>query len=175
MVSSKLCFFVPGGGYLSSLGKFQIFSDKIGLKIDLRWVCSFILLAAEGWINSNDLIAQVKDNTIPLSKDVANPIIQNKEDLEAALEESYGVQIGEEYNPPTEEEQHVLRKVAGRIPAVAYLLCIVELAERASYYGVNNVFNNYLEFPLPEGGDGTGAVAPGHLKYDIPHQKVELS
>ncbi|KAJ4244803.1 peptide transporter ptr2 [Fusarium torreyae] len=61
--------------------------------------------------------------------------------------------------PPTSEEKQKLRKVAGRIPWVSYLLCIVELAERASFYGVKTVFNNYIQFPLPEGGNGAGAVA----------------
>ena len=97
---------------------------------------------------------------------VANPITQKKEDLESALGESYGVQIGDDYTAPTEEEAHTLRKVPGSIPKIAYLLCIVELSERASYYGVKGVFNNYLQFPLPEGGDGTGAVPKDNPKYD---------
>lgn len=61
--------------------------------------------------------------------------------------------------PPTTEEQQKLRKIAGRIPWVSYLLCIVELAERASFYGCKTVFNNFLQFPLPKGGNGAGAVA----------------
>ena len=36
---------------------------------------------------------------------------------------------------PTEEEFATLRRVAGGVPAVAYLLCAVEFCERASYYG----------------------------------------
>ena len=98
-------------------------------------------------------------------KDVANPAIQKREDLESALEESYGVQINEDFTPPTEEELNTLRKVSGGIPKIAYLLCIVELAERASYYGAKGVFNNYMQFPLPDGGDGTGAVPKDNPKY----------
>ncbi|KAI8668624.1 hypothetical protein NCS57_00674100 [Fusarium keratoplasticum] len=64
-----------------------------------------------------------------------------------------------EYPAPSPEEQHTLRKVAGRIPWSSYLLCIVELAERASFYGVKTVFNNFMQFPLPKGGNGAGAVA----------------
>lgn len=37
---------------------------------------------------------------------------------------------------------------------------MVEMAERASYYGVKAAFNNYMQFPLPEGGPGTGAIDP---------------
>ena len=36
---------------------------------------------------------------------------------------------------PTEEELATLRRVPGKLPAVAYLLCAVEFCERASYYG----------------------------------------
>ncbi|OIW23902.1 PTR2-domain-containing protein [Coniochaeta ligniaria NRRL 30616] len=66
-----------------------------------------------------------------------------------------------DYPAPTEEERATLRKVADSIPYVSYLLCMVELAERASFYGVKTVFNNFMQFPLPEGGDGSGAV-PKH-------------
>lgn len=38
---------------------------------------------------------------------------------------------------PTEEERVSLRRVAGSIPTVAYVICAVEFAERASYYGVS--------------------------------------
>ncbi|KAI0399455.1 POT family protein [Xylaria palmicola] len=66
----------------------------------------------------------------------------------------------EAYPPPTDEERKTLRKVYDTVPWTAWTLCFVELAERASYYGVKAVFNNYLQFPLPEGGDGTGAIDP---------------
>lgn len=66
----------------------------------------------------------------------------------------------EEYPAPTEEERKTLRKVSGSVPWTAWTLCLVELAERASFYGVKAVFNNYLQFPLPEGGDGSGAIDP---------------
>lgn len=38
---------------------------------------------------------------------------------------------------PSEEELATLRRVAGSLPATTYLLCAVEFAERASYYGCN--------------------------------------
>ncbi|KAI1744868.1 hypothetical protein F4680DRAFT_169025 [Xylaria scruposa] len=66
----------------------------------------------------------------------------------------------EAYPPPTEEERTTLRKVYGSVPWTAWTLCFVELAERGSYYGAKAVFNNYIQFPLPEGGDGTGAIDP---------------
>ena len=55
------------------------------------------------------------------------------------------------FTPPTEEENQTLRKVAANLPFVAFSLCLVEFAERASYYGAQTLFSNFVEFPLPEG------------------------
>ncbi|RMZ78595.1 hypothetical protein DV738_g3772, partial [Chaetothyriales sp. CBS 135597] len=41
------------------------------------------------------------------------------------------------YVAPTEEEKRTLRKVAGNIPLISFSLCLVEFAERASYYGAS--------------------------------------
>ncbi|GLA09906.1 hypothetical protein AnigIFM60653_000847 [Aspergillus niger] len=67
----------------------------------------------------------------------------------------------EEYPPPTEEELSSLRKVPAYLPIIAYSLCLVEFAERASYYGAQTVFSNFIEFPLPKGGNGAGAPPRG--------------
>lgn len=45
-------------------------------------------------------------------------------------------------------------------------MCLVEFAERASYYGTSTPFNNFLNNPLPKGGNGAGAVAPGAAGAD---------
>ncbi|KAI1843498.1 hypothetical protein JX266_010324 [Neoarthrinium moseri] len=68
--------------------------------------------------------------------------------------------VDDAYPAPTEEERTTLRKVHDSIPLISWSLCIVEMAERASYYGVKAAFNNYMQFPLPEGGPGTGAINP---------------
>jgi len=62
---------------------------------------------------------------------------------------------------PTEEELATLRRVPGRVPTVAYLLCIIEFCERASYYGCQGLFGNFVNRPLPKGGNGWGAPARG--------------
>lgn len=62
---------------------------------------------------------------------------------------------------PTEEELKTLRRVSGSIPAVAYMLCAVEFCERASYYGVTGVTSNFVNRPLPDGGNGWGAPPRG--------------
>lgn len=66
----------------------------------------------------------------------------------------------ENYPLPTDEERKTLRKVPDKIPKLAYVLCVAELAERASYYATTGVFSNFLEYPLPADGNGAGAPDP---------------
>lgn len=47
------------------------------------------------------------------------------------------------------------------MPWVAIAMCIVELAERASYHGTRKAFANFVRGSLPPGGNGLGAVAKG--------------
>ena len=82
-------------------------------------------------------------------------------DVEVIGEKTASAIAVEQYPAPTEEEIRLLRKVADRIPTKAYLLCVVEFAERASYYGVKTVFSNFMQFPLPKGGNGAGAPPKG--------------
>lgn len=62
---------------------------------------------------------------------------------------------------PTEEELSVLRRVPGSIPVIAYLICVVEFCERASYYGVQPLISNYVNRPFPTDGNGWGAPRAG--------------
>ncbi|KAF9510756.1 hypothetical protein BS47DRAFT_1299831 [Hydnum rufescens UP504] len=60
---------------------------------------------------------------------------------------------------PTEEERSgpfALRRIPDKIPWSAYLIGIVEMAERFSYYGSTAVFTNFIQRPLPA-GSRTGA------------------
>lgn len=82
-------------------------------------------------------------------------------DIEHDGERTLSAVEREQYPVPTPEEAATLRKVAGTIPTVAYSLCVVELAERASYYGVQQVFSNFMQYPLPKGGNGAGAPPEG--------------
>ena len=59
--------------------------------------------------------------------------------------------IDTKYPIPTAEELTTLRKVPGSIPWITWLLCLVEFAERASYYGAKQVFANFLNNALPPG------------------------
>ncbi|CAN8099870.1 unnamed protein product [Discula destructiva] len=66
------------------------------------------------------------------------------------------------YPEPTHEERSTLRKVYDTIPLTAWTLCFVEVGERASYYGARAAFNNFMQFPLPDDGPGTGAINPNN-------------
>ncbi|RXK39848.1 hypothetical protein M231_02905 [Tremella mesenterica] len=86
----------------------------------------------------------------------------NEKDLPAEITVSGAEDLDSE-QIPTEEEMMSLRKVPGGMPFVCILMCLVELAERASYYGSTSPFNNFINNPLPVGGNGAGAVAKGSL------------
>ncbi|KAL1405863.1 hypothetical protein Q8F55_007541 [Vanrija albida] len=62
---------------------------------------------------------------------------------------------------PTAHHLATLPHVPAPIPAASYAIALVEFAERASYYGVGGVFTNFIQRPLPPGGNGAGAPAPG--------------
>lgn len=51
---------------------------------------------------------------------------------------------------------------------VAIAMCLIEFAERASYYGSEGPFNNFINNPLPAGGPGTGAVPKGAAGAENP-------
>ncbi|KAI1841864.1 hypothetical protein JX266_011942 [Neoarthrinium moseri] len=74
--------------------------------------------------------------------------------LAANMEEDYE-------GKPTDEELKTLRRVPGSIPILAYLICIVEFSERASYYGVQPLISNFVNRPLPPDGNGYGAPPAG--------------
>lgn len=61
---------------------------------------------------------------------------------------------------PTEEKT-TLRRVPDNLPIVAYVICAVEFSERASYYGVQGLISNFVNRPLPVGGNGFGAPPRG--------------
>ncbi|KAI0785087.1 PTR2-domain-containing protein [Abortiporus biennis] len=72
----------------------------------------------------------------------------------AGTHELDGIHDGLEF--PTDEERETLRRVPDSIPWNAYLIAIVEMAERFSYYGSSVVFTNFIQQPLPKGSH-TGA------------------
>ena len=58
---------------------------------------------------------------------------------------------------PTEYEKRTLRHVGENLPFSAWLVAVVELCERFTYYGVSGIFMNYAQNPL-DGSKGPGAL-----------------
>lgn len=62
---------------------------------------------------------------------------------------------------PTEHERTTLRRVLEHPKWYVYFICLIEFSERASYYGTGDRLNNFIQQPLPAGGNGAGAPAHG--------------
>ncbi|KAK6598039.1 POT family protein [Botrytis cinerea] len=62
---------------------------------------------------------------------------------------------------PTDEEKKTLRRIGDSLPISAWLVAVVELCERFSYYGCVGLFQNYVQRPL-DGSLGRGALGLGH-------------
>lgn len=88
-------------------------------------------------------------------KDMAGGIEPKKPDHEVEVSRSDTPDGGE----PTDEEKQTLRKVADKLPWSAFLVCVIELCERFTYYGLSGPFQNYIENSY--GGTLPGAIGLG--------------
>ncbi|CRG92670.1 Peptide transporter PTR2 [Talaromyces islandicus] len=100
-----------------------------------------------------EVIESVRENSFAAAGDLRDPKTISYEITSDSSDD--------EHPAPTEEESRTLRKVAENLPLVSFSLCLVEFAERASYYGAKTVFSNFIQFPLPKGGNGAGAPPRG--------------
>ena len=66
------------------------------------------------------------------------------------------VSVEGDHEVPTDEEMKTLRHVSGKIPLRCWLVAVVELAERFSYYGLSTPFQNYMQ-------NGPHGTPPGAL------------
>lgn len=66
------------------------------------------------------------------------------------------VSVQGDHEIPTDEEMKTLRHVSGKIPLRCWLVAVVELAERFSYYGLSTPFQNYMQ-------NGPNGTPPGAL------------
>ncbi|AAS53599.1 AFR228Wp [Eremothecium gossypii ATCC 10895] len=62
---------------------------------------------------------------------------------------------------PTEHEELTLRRIVTSPKIHLYFICLIEFAERGSFYGTGNRMGNFYQYPLPIGGNGAGAPGPG--------------
>lgn len=69
---------------------------------------------------------------------------------------------------PTEEELQTLRHVSAPIPFACYLVALVEVAERFTYYGISAPFQNYMQRTMESsipGKLGLGSKGANGLSY----------
>ncbi|KAM5355062.1 hypothetical protein ACJ41O_001708 [Fusarium nematophilum] len=62
---------------------------------------------------------------------------------------------------PNDHERQTLRRVGENLPASAFLIAVVELTERFTYYGSQGIFQNYIN-NSPTGSDGAKGLGMGH-------------
>ncbi|KAH6884930.1 POT family protein [Thelonectria olida] len=90
--------------------------------------------------------------TVQYGTDEKDPAAAN------AIAESFPTADGEE---PNEYEKQTLRRVGENLPASAYLIAVVELTERFTYYGAQGLFQNYIS-NSKTGADGPKGLGMGH-------------
>ena len=81
----------------------------------------------------------------------------------ALAEEKRDPESGEETpegEEPNEYEKQHLRRVGENLPASAFLIAIVELCERFTYYGCQGLFQNYI-FNAADGSNGPVGIGLG--------------
>lgn len=62
---------------------------------------------------------------------------------------------------PNNHEKRTLRRIGENLPPSAYLIAIVELTERFTYYGAQGLFQNYISNDK-HGADGPRGLGMGH-------------
>ncbi|WRT67628.1 uncharacterized protein IL334_004600 [Kwoniella shivajii] len=107
--------------------------------------------------------APIPPTGLPASTTTPNDMHKDKTSLdpEIAVAATGALDYVTDDVEPTDEEFSTLRKIPAKMKWVSVLLCAVELAERASYIGCSTITKNFVNRPLPKGGNGAGAVAPG--------------
>ncbi|KAJ5557988.1 hypothetical protein N7461_001960 [Penicillium sp. DV-2018c] len=86
-------------------------------------------------------------------------VLNEKSAMDSDLDKENQVTAdGEE---PTLHEKSSLRHVAENLPPSAWLVAIVELCERFTYYGMSGLFQNYIQRPR-DGSQGRGALGMDH-------------
>ncbi|KAJ8062266.1 hypothetical protein OCU04_008814 [Sclerotinia nivalis] len=111
--------------------------------------------------SQDETAPRMSGNTIS-SNPARTESIKNEISLTAdARQNSFGADTIINEEEPTDEERRTLRRVGDSLPMSAWLVAIVELCERFSYYGCVGLFQNYVQRPL-DGSLGQGALGLGH-------------
>ncbi|KYK55291.1 POT family protein [Drechmeria coniospora] len=97
-----------------------------------------------------------KDEADPTGASITSPDV--KETASPAYHETDPTPDGDE---PNEYEKQHLRRVGENLPVSAFLIAIVELTERFTYYGAQGLFQNYISNPA-DGSNGARGLGLGH-------------
>ncbi|KAI5817788.1 POT family-domain-containing protein [Pyronema omphalodes] len=89
--------------------------------------------------------------SVPIDRQQTLPVYDNRD-------ENYD----NDWIAPTEDEMATLRRMGDKIPISAWLVAVVELAERFTYYGLTGPWQNYMQ--NPRGGLRPGALDLGQAK-----------
>jgi hypothetical protein len=66
---------------------------------------------------------------------------------------------------PSARDMETLRRIPDKLPWTAYLVAIVELCERFSYYGLSGPFQNYISNNYKDGGN-PGALGTSRTRLN---------
>ncbi|KAJ6098544.1 hypothetical protein N7467_000079 [Penicillium canescens] len=94
-------------------------------------------------------------NNVPIEEIVVN----EKAAMDVDLDKEN--QVTPDGGEPTLHEKTSLRHIAENLPISAWLVAVVELCERFTYYGMSGLFQNYVQRPL-DGSQGRGALGMDH-------------
>jgi hypothetical protein len=122
------------------------------------------------WISEHQQYDDTLANTISrLHATAVEPRLKEHKDMAGGVEppkpeyphEEHGeiASLSNDGDEPTEEERRTLRKVSDKLPWAAFIICIIELCERFTYYGLSGPFQNYIENSY--GGRVPGAIGLG--------------
>lgn len=78
---------------------------------------------------------------------------------------------------PTEEEKATLRLVSDTLPWSAFLVAVIELCERFTYYGISGPFQNYIQndYHDPSGLPGALGTPASSLPFFLPQHLGSLT
>ena len=78
--------------------------------------------------------------------EATNPKSKAIPDQDGPGQKSVNHIVSSEGSEPTQEELATLRKVADHLPWSTYIVALVELCERFTYYGLSGPFQNYIQY-----------------------------
>ncbi|ETN39965.1 uncharacterized protein HMPREF1541_06192 [Cyphellophora europaea CBS 101466] len=84
--------------------------------------------------------------------------VQDRVSTEGSEKDQSETPIG---GKPNEYEKSALRHVGESLPYSVFLVAVIELCERFTYYGCQGIFQNYVQKPL-DGSLGNGGLGLGH-------------